>query len=70
MESFDKTEFYTPPCFDNSYSARQILEYNLSDKAKADKEAIDEAVSSYITDEAFDEWYDSFCQALNEAINK
>ena len=80
MNSFDNTKFYTPACFDNSYSARQVLEYNLSDKATADKEAIEqevadgtsreEAAAPYITDEAFDEWYDSFCQALTEAAEK
>ena len=80
MNSFDNTKFYTPACFDNSYSARQVLEYNLSDKAAADKEAIEqevadgtsreEAAAPYITDEAFDEWYDSFCQALTEAAEK
>ena len=78
MESFDNTKFYTPSCFDNSYNARQVLEYNLSDKVKADKEAVEqevasgtsreEAVAPYITDEAFDEWYDSFCQALNDSV--
>lgn len=80
MDSFDKTKFYTPSCFDNSYSARQVLEYNLSDKATADKEAVEqevaagtsreEAVAPYITDEAFDEWYDAFSQALNDAATK
>ena len=80
MENFDNTKFYTPSCFDNSYSARQVLEYNLSDKAKADKEAVEqevasgtsreEAVAPYITDEAFDEWYDSFCQALNDSVTE
>ena len=80
MENFDNTKFYIPPCFDNSYSARQVLEYNLSDKAQADKEAVDkavaagtsreEAVAPYLTDDAFDEWYDSFCEALKEALNK
>ncbi len=80
MESFDNTKFYTPSCFDNSYSARQVLEYNLSDKAKADKEAVEqevasgtsreEAVAPYITDEAFDKWYDSFCQALNDSVTE
>lgn len=78
MESFDNTKFYTPSCFDSSYNARQVLEYNLSDKVKADKEAVEqevasgtsreEAVAPYITDEAFDEWYDSFCQALNDSV--
>lgn len=80
MSDFDDTKFYTPKTFDNGYSARKILDYNLSDKAAADKEAIDEAVAGgasredavkpYITDEAFDAWYESFCNALVEAAGQ
>ena len=29
MEDFDKTSFYTIGAFDNSYSARKILDYSL-----------------------------------------
>ena len=78
MNNFDNITFYTSACFDNGYSARKVLDYNLSDKAQADKEAVElavsagtpreEAVAPYITDEAFDAWYDSFCQALNDAV--
>lgn len=78
MNNFDNITFYTSACFDNGYSARTVLDYNLSDKAQADKEAVElavsagtpreEAVAPYITDEAFDAWYDSFCQALNDAV--
>ena len=80
MDSFDKTEFYTSACFENSYDARQILEHNLSDKAAADKAAIDEKVASgisrkeaaaeYLTDQAFDQWYEEFCKALNASVEK
>ncbi len=61
MEDFDKTSFYTIGAFDNSYSARKILDYSLADKAKADKDAMDaaiadgesreEAPAQYLTDE-------------------
>lgn len=74
LESYDGTTFYTPKCFANGYATRKILDYNLSDKAAADKEAIDaavaagtpreEALAQYLTDEAFEEWYEAFCQAL------
>lgn len=80
MDSFDKTEFYTSECFENSYDARQILEHNLSDKATADKIAIDEKVASgisrkeaaaeYLTDQAFDQWYEEFCKALSASVEK
>ncbi len=78
LDNFDTTKFYTTKSFENGYSARKVLEYNLSDQAKADKEAIDEAVangtsreeavSPYISDEAFEKWYAGFCEALNQAI--
>ncbi len=74
MQDFDTTHFYTPKSFENGYSTRKILDYDLSDKAKADKEAVDaaiaagstreEALQSYLTDDAFDSWYMSFCEAL------
>ena len=57
-----------------------MLDYNLSDKARADRTLIDEAVSqgrsraqavaTYVTDEAFEAWYQSFCQALNAAAQR
>lgn len=77
MESFDKTSFYTPGNFANGYSTRKVLDYSLSDKAKADKAALDEAVAGgqskeealaqYLTDENFDSWYEEFCSSLNAA---
>lgn len=80
MTDFDDTKFYTTKNFENGYSARKVLECNLSDQAAADKAAIDQAVASgtdreealtpYILDEAFDKWYDSFCTALNESVGK
>ena len=77
MDQFADTRYYVPKCFDNSYQARKILDYNLKDKAVADRETIDaevsggtsreEAVAPYITEEAFDTWYDEFVSALTEA---
>ena len=74
MEDFDKTSFYTIGAFDNSYSARKILDYSLADKAKADKDAMDaaiaagesreEALAQYLTDENFQSWYTEFCHSL------
>ena len=77
MESIGSSNFYTSMTFDNEYKARKVLEYNLSDKASADREEIikqiesgkslEEAAASYLTDEAFEEWYGSFSSALKEA---
>lgn len=78
LKRSDTIQFYTTKCFDNGYSTRKVLDYNLSDKAAADKAAIDEAVAagksradvaaSYVTEEAFDSWYEDFCKALEDAV--
>lgn len=77
MDQFENTAYYVPACFENSYQARRVLDYNLKDKAVADKEAIDEeiaggtareeAIAPYITKEAFDSWYEVFVSELSEA---
>lgn len=73
-------EYYTTSAFANGAAARKVLDYNLSDKAKADLEEInaqvaagrtrEEAVAPYVTDEAFDRWYEDFVSALNARINR
>lgn len=77
LSDYDSISFYTPKCFQNGFAARKVLDYNLSDKAVADKAAIDEAVAAgtpraeavtpYVTDEAFETWYEAFCQVLETA---
>ena len=76
---FQKTCFYTPGNFANGYSTCKILDYSLSDKAKADKAVLEEAVAGgqskeealaqYLTDENFESWYEEFCNSLNAAAN-
>lgn len=71
---------YTNKSFENGSAARKILEYNLADKAAADRASVveslergaslEEAAGSYVTEEAFEQWYNSFCDALNQAIGK
>ena len=73
-------KFYTNKSFENGSQARKVLEYNLSDKAAADRATVeeklskgmslDEACAPFVTEEAFDEWYDNFVRALNEAVGK
>ena len=80
FDSFDGTTFYTPAASSNGYAVRKVLDYNLSDKAKADRAAVvsameggashDDAVAPYVTDAAFDAWYDSFVAALDQAKSK
>lgn len=67
---------YTNRAFDGGVQARKVLEYNLSDKAAADREAVvaaiekgaglQEAVAPYLTDENFDTWYTQFVAALQD----
>lgn len=76
LDSFKEMEFYTTRCFANGYATRKVLDFSLSDKAEADKAAIDaqvaagtsrkEATAPYLTEEAFEAWYQVFCQALEE----
>lgn len=80
FSEMDSITLYTNKSFRNGSAARKVLEYNLADKAAADRAAVaqalaqgksmEEAAAAYVTEEAFQEWYDSFCKALNDAINK
>lgn len=80
---FDQMEdmtLYTNRSFKNASPARKVLEYNLADKAAADRaavvaaleqgETLEEAAAPYVTREAFEAWYASFCDTLNAAVNK
>lgn len=79
LNQTDNIQFYTTKCFNNGYATRKVLDFNLLDKAAADKAAIDDAVAAgesraevvaaYVTDEAFEAWYESFCQALEQAAH-
>ncbi len=79
LGSFDSETFYASRCFENGFAARKVLDYNLSDKAAADREAIEaaiaggataeDAVAPYVTDDAFSTWYDSFKSALEAAVS-
>lgn len=80
MNDFENMQMYSTKCFDNGFATRTVLDYNLSDQAKADKEAVDAAVLSgedreeatapYLTDEAFESWYEQLNAALAEKAGK
>ncbi|MCM1184569.1 MAG: extracellular solute-binding protein [Roseburia sp.] len=80
FNEMDGLTLYTNKSFENGSAARRVLEYNLADKAAADRESVaaalvqgkslEEAAAPYVTDEAFEEWYDSFCNALNNTVSK
>ena len=79
LDGFDSESYYTPKNFENGFDTRSILDTALSDKAAADKEAINNAVASgqarseavapYETEEAFEKWYESFVEALHDAAD-
>lgn len=80
LKHFDETKFYTVKSGENGFSMRKVLDYNLSDRAAADKEAMDaeiaagasreEEIVKYTSDESFESWYEDFCKALTEAKNQ
>ncbi|MDO4501470.1 MAG: extracellular solute-binding protein [Erysipelotrichaceae bacterium] len=80
MNGFENKKFYTSSCFENGYSSRSVLEYNMADKAKADRAEIlnraangdtyADVVAEYTGDESFKNWYDAFQTALNAAVYK
>lgn len=63
-------ELYYEKAFPGSSEVRRVMEYSLSDRAKADRTRIDalveggmsreEAVSQYATDQNFQDWYQNF----------
>ena len=71
---------YTNKAFDGGSAARKVLEYHLSDKAAADREAVvksleegnslEEAVAPYISQEAFEAWLKDFTEALTAAVQE
>lgn len=77
FDNMEDITLYTNKCFKKSSDARKVLEYHLSDKTAADREAVkaeldagkslEEATAAYVSEEAFEAWYTSFAKALKEA---
>ncbi len=73
-------ELYTSKAFDNGAAVRKVLEYNLADKAAADRELVKqrlaggqglaEATADLTSEAAFSEWLGQFEAALHEAAGK
>ena len=80
FNSMEGMTLYTNKSFQNGYTARKVLEYNLADRAAEDRaavaaalaqgESLESAAAPYVTEEAFEEWYRSFCGALSDASGK
>lgn len=79
-DSFNDTSFYTTKCFENGYAVRSVLDKDLLNKAKEDREAVCAAVASgasrqealkpYLTEENFEEWYDNLCAEMEAEAAK
>ena len=80
LGDIDNVDFYASKNCENGYGMRKVLDYNLSDRAAADRAAIDEAVAlgadrnteieKYTGEESFESWYEDFCKALDDAAGK
>lgn len=80
FDEMKDVKLYTNKSFKNGSAARRILEYNLSDKAKQDRAAVEEALAGganledacadYISQQAFQEWYQSFSTELSKVIEQ
>ena len=78
FDTVQNTTLYTNKAFDHGADARNVLEYDLADKAAADRETVvarmeqgsslEEACADLTDDQAFENWYTSFVAALNEAV--
>ncbi len=80
FNTMENMKLYTNKSFENGSAARSVLEYNLPDKAKADREAVEaaltqgqsleEACAEYVSEESFEKWYEEFCDALKAAVER
>ena len=78
FDTVNSSIMYTNKAFQGGAAARKVLEYDLSDKAAADRAAVveslnagmslEEAAAEFISEEAFDQWFTGFERKLQEAV--
>ena len=78
IETVNNNHLYTTPAYDNGTTARNVLEYSMSDKAAEDRQAIEadiaagtprgDAIAKYDTDENFKAWYQSTKEKLEQTV--
>lgn len=76
IDTVNSNQLYTPRAFEDGTSAREILEYSMSDLAKADRQkvvqkleqgaALEEAVKEFVSDSYFDTWYEGVLSKLQQ----
>lgn len=74
VDMVNSNEMYTTRAFEGGTSARNILEYSLSDKAAADREIVvgrmaqglsmEESAAEFELDDNFEAWYEEILQSL------
>lgn len=80
IDSKEPVTLYTSKAFAKGFNARKVLEYNLSDLAKEDREAVKAALASgedletacepFVDEAHFEEWYEDFSKALTEIVEE
>ncbi len=78
FDMMQDSKLYTNKAFENGAAARKVLEYNLADKAAADRAAVEEqlaqgvdleeAVAPYVDEAAFESWFEEFKAALEQSV--
>ncbi|MBN7773516.1 extracellular solute-binding protein [Clostridium aminobutyricum] len=79
MKTVNSNKLYTIKVFEKANDARKILEYSMSDKAKADRAkvlekinngiSLDTAVKEYSDDRNFENWYFELKSELEECVD-
>ncbi len=76
IDEVNHDKLYTSTAFENGLESRNVLEYSLADKAKADREAIiaaiadgtsrEDAIAAYAGDDHFKAWMEELRQKLDD----
>lgn len=78
LDTVNHNTLYTTKAFQNGTSARNILEYSMTDKATADRKTVeerlsagqtlDEATAEFVSDDCFESWYQETKAELEKLV--
>lgn len=78
FETVKNGQLYTNKAFEGGAAARKVLEYNLSDRAAADRQLVERrlaegmdleaATADLVADASFEDWFAGFETALRQAV--
>lgn len=76
VDTVQKNRMYTTKAFKNGSEVRNVLDYDLSDLAAADRQTVEQRIAQgqsaeqaqaeFLTDGYFEQWYEQLCDQLNE----